>query len=59
VLISDNVERAGSLNVTLQVTGAEHAPIYPGVPATFSLSAFTVVMNFPSNKVTAVVKGGL
>jgi hypothetical protein len=59
VLVADNVLRSGSVIVTLHVLGAKRAPIAPGGPSTYSLAAFTVVMDYPSHKVTAVARGGL
>ena len=59
MLIADNVLRAGSLIVTLHVPGAKRAPIAPGGPPTYSLAAFTVVMDYPSREVTSVMKGGI
>jgi hypothetical protein len=59
VLVADNVLRAGSLIVTLHVPGAKRAPIAPGGPPTYSLAAFTVVMDYPSCEVTSVMKGGI
>ena len=59
VLVADNVLRAGSVIVTLQVVGAKHAPVSSGGPSTFSLAAFTVVMDYPSDEITSVMRGGL
>jgi hypothetical protein len=59
VLLADNVLQADSVIVTVQVAGTKRAPIAPGGPPTYSLAAFTVVMDFPSHKVTAVARGGL
>lgn len=59
VLICDTALRSGALIVTLQVIGAKRAPIYTGVPPTYSLASLTVVMNYPSLAVTAATRGGL
>jgi hypothetical protein len=59
MLVSDNPLKSSSLIVTLLFPGDPQQPSAAGAPVTYTLTPFTVVMDYPSLQVTGTAASGL